>query len=340
MNKTLGGSGILGGQNQTYWTGRRNRVKAIIYPSGPLTTLPDSSVSDPFDLLPGCAQSIRHVIDAPGGRTGGTALYTTLLIPSATPVGRCFIFMAGHHNETSWRTSYAITDGSSSILRMLARGWHVLAMDMPGLGEQPRPQSVVIGGSATTPDPVHAYAAAFSDGGPDPNRIFTDHVVRTMNQITATYGITRFALAGHSGSGNTAGLLAAVDDRFECVHLMSGGWYSETFTIAQCIEGYNNNPAIAAASIGNSHALHWVYTVSAALAGRSTVVHSSPTDSQYNYVGDGGAREFAYWQAWAPRVQQYLGSWATASLYQKAGDHAPDADQGAFIENHLLTHMP
>jgi hypothetical protein len=345
FSSALGGSGILGGQDPLYWAQRRKKVRDHVYPSGLPTSLVDSTATNPFSpsLLPGCSHVRRYVVDEPGGRSGGSPLYADLCAPTVPAVGKCLVFMAGHiqtleGNPMPWRDAYALNDGTSPILRMLARGWHVLAMDMPGLGDQPVDQVVVIGGSPVSIGQTHGYSGGFSDGGPNPNRIFLDHAIRGMNQVTESFGITDFAIGGHSGGADTAAMLGMVEDRFKVVHLMSGGWYSETLPDAH-IEGWNANPTIYYASLGTAAAVQWMFTVAAALTGRVTVAHSSPTDTQYNYLGDGGAREFAYWQEWTPRVQQYLGSWASVALYQKAGGHDPDAAQAAFIESHLLTNM-
>ena len=341
MERNPAGNGIFGGQSPQYWANRRSRVRSNIYPDGPLTTLPDSSEVNPFAPLPaGCSQIVRYVTDAPGGRTGGTALQADLAIPSVAPVGKCLVFMCGHSLGT-WVDSYCLTDGSSVILRMLACGWYVLCLDLPGLGFQPTPQVVVINGSTVTPNPTDNYTSAYADGGPSPNRIFFDHIIRAMNQITATYGITKFALAGHSGGACTAAMLACIESRFSVVHLMSGGWY--VYTVPTQIESDNLNPAFAAAAPGTTPALNLIYMVGAALPGRITVVHSCPTDDQYNHSGDQGLQEYNWWANWVPMVQHYFGNWASVTLFTKMGFdgsyHAPDPVQAAWIEAHLLANM-
>jgi pimeloyl-ACP methyl ester carboxylesterase len=206
---------------------------------------------------------------------------------------------------------------------------------MPGLGDQPNPQVVVFNGSPVTPSPVHAYATGFSDGGPSPNQIYLNHIIKTLNQITASYGITRFSLVGHSGGANVAAMLAAMDSRLKNVQLLQGGWYQATNPDTD-VETWIYNPAVELASFATTPAIHWMYTTAASMPHRMTVVHSSPTDPQYDF-GEGAAAEFEHWKEWGTRVQEYFSNWASVTTRKKTGPgHGPDPDQAKFIEDCLL----
>ena len=348
MRSTCRGSGILGGDSPIYWAFRRAQLLASIYPSGALATLPDSSTTTvTYTLPPGCDHVKRHIIADPGGRGGATetAAYADLAVPTAAPVNKCMIFLGGHgvgELESWWQqtpapSAYCNSDGSSIILRMLADGWHVLCVDLPNYGIQPQPQIVYSAGSPVsyTHETSHPYSALFSDGGPSPNRLFLDHIVRAMNQITVTYGISHFGLVGHSGGANVAAMLAAVDSRFSAVHLLAPGTFNGANSSSD-IEGWAGNPAIVAAG---GHIVDMV-RVAAAVPRRKTVVHLSASDPYFS-------ADYPLWAAWAPTALSYFSGPAMGGCLSfqpntsnEAGDyHAPNPTQAAFVEAHLLANV-
>ena len=268
-------------------------------------------------------------MNSPGGRSGATAspAYADLAIPTAAAVGKCMVFLGGHgsgESEAWWKTTYCASDGSSIIRRMLARGWHVLCVDMPDYGVQPQPQIVYSAGSPVsyTAENSHAYSALFSDGGPNPNRLFLDHIRLAMNQIASSFALS-FSLVGHSGGANVAAMLACVDARFRVVHLLQAGSFNGAGSSSDVEAWSGNNAIIAAGGYISNAAL-----VGAAFSGRATIIHTSPNDEYF-----GG--DYPLWQAWQPSAVAAL-PFAALSLALRTGTHAIDATQAVFVENHLL----
>ena len=340
---TSRGSGILGGNSAAYWAIRRNRVKLSIYPDGPLTTQPDSVATCGFTLPTGVGHGQRLTIASSGGRdVRGSSSHVDVWYPDVAPVGKCFVMMTGHlAGALPWydSTAYCTTDGSSMILRLLADGWHVLVADMPAYGTMPYPEVVYSAGSPLSYT-QHNCWALFSDGGPSPNRLFLDQIIRGMNWVTATLGITKFGLMGHSGGAQTSAMMAAIDDRFSCFFMLGGGPFQGAGTIDD-VEAYYLNPTIQASG-------SWVSAmamVGAAVFGRHTV---------YSYSAGDEFRplDFPLWQAEAVTVNSYLAGngFATVEFFNKINPHIatpadpcpyhdPDPTLAEFVEATMLTHV-
>ena len=332
--------------NAAWWLALRAACKASVYTAGAvIATEADTTAEWEYDLPTGCDSITRYVTNEPGGRSGGSVAYADFCFPLATPVNKCLVFLGGHIQATTWDAFYCNADGSSIILRMLAAGWHVLAVDEPGYGRQPHPQIVVLNGTPRTVNDGggHPYFDGFGDGGPNPNRIFTDHIIRAMTSITADIGITRFSLVGHSGGAMCTAILAACEDRFRVVHWLQGGNWAGAGSDTD-IEGWYGNTMMTPACGGDSTPRLGLGTPaliapSAAVANRITVVSYAPSDEYF-----GGS--LATWQAWQAQVGAWLDSslGAKLSLYVKTGQevgditpyHTPDPTQAAMVAASLI----
>ena len=153
------GSPVIGNPlngKSSYWLALRTAVKASVYPSGVIATAADSSSTVPVVMSDGTVNVTQYVTTQPGGRAGGTALYCHLWAPTVAAVGKCLVWLGGHIQTQKWYTDggYCNPDGASIIRRMHARGWHVLAVDMPSYGMQPIPATVVLNSTPPVQIPV------------------------------------------------------------------------------------------------------------------------------------------------------------------------------------------
>ena len=317
-----------------YLNARLTAALAAVYPGGALTSLVDTvepawaGVAAPS----GCASITRYTVTNPGGRSGGTAIYAHLLNPSAAALGKCVVWNAGH---VGWWDTYCTSTEANVIPQLLAAGYHVLAVDMPNYGLQPQ-QAVVLNGSLVT---MPSHASGHIPGTVPPPwdtpslvRLYTDHIVRGMNQITHDLGITTFALIGHSGGGCAATLLAPLESRFKIVHLLQGSPYAtEPSHDSSDYESYGLNDCwyglVAMTYQGAA-------TYSAMGTGRLLVLH----DDGY-FVGD----QSALWMAWQDRSNIWYamsGVGGNVTFRQKLSvTHSIDQPQVDFILAHLGTYL-
>lgn len=337
----------------SYWTGKRAAALAAIYPSGVPATYPDTTTPN-WDQTPmwvkplaGLASVTRYTVTNAGGRSGGTPIYAHLLLPSAPFAGRCLVFHAGHGDDTQlhggWSSlDYVASDGSSVILRMLARGWLVLAVDLPNYGLQPLPQAAVINGALVAQNEWFFHTPRLSAepfDAPSITRLYTDHVIIAMNRVSADYPGIGFDLLGHSGGGAAMAMLATVESRFRQVHLCQGGrmWYVESGEPFDW-EGYTANDVMTATQNGAGGGYHDEVAVGATFPNRLTVVHAADADE---YYGD----DHSAWFDWITSVAPWIvgATNATSTLYfhrKLTGAHAIDAPQAAWIEDCLVTGAP
>jgi len=279
----------------------------------------------------GCASITKLSFNSPGGRSGGTPATAHVCVPTAAPIRKALVFLGGH-SVTGWNVFYCNADGSSVILRMLARGWHVICVDMPNYGIQDT-QRVVVNGTPATMAQHHTWHIPYGltppFDGPPMLRLFLDHIIQTTTWALSNVCNT-VCLAGVSGGGATANLLGAIDDRFRVVELMQFG-----------------NPTIGAGSVGDQESwtandlmvaatnktLAELAVITAAVTGRRTVLQTADSDE---YLGDIHLNWESVVANWAPQILAEFGGVLTS--YHRAGAHSIDATQAAWIESDLVAH--
>lgn len=318
------------------WASGLSDALAAIYPSGVLASLADVVENEWAGVTPpsGCASITRHTISEPGGRAGGSVVYSHVLLPDAVARGQCVVVLPGH---SPWLDDYCSANQGNLIPLLLAAGYHVLAVDMPNYGLQPL-QAVVINGTLSTMGSKNSQHApsAFGVGpytGPALVRLYTDHIIRSMNQVTDDLGITDFALVGHSGGGATASLLAPIESRFSVVHLLQGGTNSDAITgVWTEWELYDRNELNTALRGGYKIAAAF----SAAFPGRLTVLHSADADEYF-------LDQHIAWATWTENMRMWFGLAGIAALTEyhrkTTGTHNIDATQAAYVVNHLLANF-
>ena len=205
------------------WASARAGIASLVYPSGVVATGVDSSIPNfaTYPLPLGCSHMTQYAIANPGGRVCTEPQYQYLCYPTASAVGKTFVWLCGHLAPNQ----YIQTDGSSPIVQMLALGWHVLIIPIPTLdwtAVAPGPQHITINGILTSVF-EHAYQPLDHDGGPNANRMFTDQAIRATTQAIADVSPSKLILAGHSGGGNTSAMVAALDSRFVAYYCFEGG---------------------------------------------------------------------------------------------------------------------
>lgn len=317
------------------WAAKQAAMMAAVYPGGKPTSGVD--VVEPgwtglSPLPPECASITRYTVTEPGGRNGGTVAYCHLMAPSAIPNGKFVAHLAGH-GATSLH--YLLRDGSSVILRALAAGFHVLAVDLPNYGWQPQPQVVVINGTTLTQTPSTWHAPNGMDppyDSPSLVRLYTDHIIRSMNQVDADYAPSSWSAVGHSGGGDTLTLLAALESRFRVVHFCQANGYVEQYPIGGSFNyeswGLNDIYAVVRGSYKD------VAVACSAFPGRTAVLHSADADE---YGGD----QSPLWLSWIGEVQPWLRSIPGASISYRHWDsgHNFQSPQAAWIVAHLVANL-
>jgi predicted alpha/beta-hydrolase family hydrolase len=326
--------------NPAYWAAKRAAVLAAVYPGGFPTALVD--LVEDFAMGAGgtpdeSSEVMRYTVASPGGRSGGSPSYAYLFVPKVDMCGKCHVFLGGH--APNGIEEYLHTEEYRMIDALLALGWLVVGIDMPNFGPWQPAQVVVANGTtyAQTKNVQHFPTGAPTStptGEPSYTRLYTDHVILAVNQIVEDYGISRFSLSGHSGGGQWASMVAALDSRYRDVQILQGMDY----TVAQA-----GNPvewetwtekedAVAAQHIAHGGQKDLI-AVGASFPGRSTVCHTGPSE-------DAGLTTEANLTEWAARVNVWLktstGSELEYRRKQSAG-HAIAADQG--IVEHLELHV-
>lgn len=320
---------------RAYWRSARERACYAVWGQNtPPSFLPDTiELNWDAGYIPtGASHMHRYTITNPGGRTGGSVAYGHLLTPTIAPVGKLLVWLAGH-STTGWSNYYGQDDGTSILTRMLARGWHVLGFDLPNYGYNPT-QAVVINGSLVTQTKNTNHAPKGSTApfdGPPIIRLTLDPIIACFNRVTTDFTFTTIALAGQSGGGSTATLVASVMDRPNIVHYIQFGQPSITTDDASEWEQTSINELRAAATNGT---IGDTALLGASAANRITVMHAADADE---YVGDKHLAWEAITARWAPMIaREFNGS---LSFYRKTtGAHGIDATQAAWIETHLATY--
>lgn len=344
--------------NPDFWAAKRMAVLAAVYPDGALTGFPDvieenwgaTAVPGVIDTefgdieIPGLASITRYTLTNSGGRSGGTPSYCHFLIPMATPVNKCLLFHAGHGTaESAWHgwsgTAYIGDISYSFILRMLARGWHVLAVDLPNYGLQPKPQTAVVNGSLSTQTNYYHHVPRGIAGpydAPSITRLYTDHTILAMNQIDADHPGIKWALAGHSGGAAVGAILSALDSRFLAFHSVqsSAANPNSSYGTSDCWEGYAETDIGIAAHFGKVNNLPDIVRVGSSFPSRKTVMHVA--DADYGDLGyPEEERKFHEWVTNTGCWWQDVGS-SMIYYHKTEGDHWPDEAQAAYIEAHLV----
>lgn len=321
----------------SYWTAGRAAIMAAVYPDGALTSLVD--VVEPewagISLPSGCASITRYTVTEPGGRSGGSGAYVHRLNPTAAALEKCVIFCAGH--VTAWNVEYCSSTDGNIIPALLAAGYHVLAVDLPNFGLQPL-QAVVINGSLRTMGGKNLYhqpdQLAGPWSGPSLVRLYTDHIIRAMNQITEDLGISIFGLLGHSGGASTAAMVACTDVRPSVVHFIQSTGYVTTPAsgVQYEYETWSGND-VQTAVHGNANEQK---AFAMAVPGRRTVQHFADADE---FSGD----QHLLWQQWVEQLTTWIGNAAAgtnvAGYRKTTGAHNIDATQTAWIVAHLQAHL-
>jgi pimeloyl-ACP methyl ester carboxylesterase len=325
---------------EAYWSAKRAAMLASVYPSGLPAALPDVTTTNwaghgkPTE----CASITRYETTSPGGRSGGTSAYVHRLNPVAAPVAKCLVFHTGHgtHDASGWWQNFCASDGSSIIRLMLAEGWTVLAVDLPNYGDQPTPQIAVVNGATVTQTSYLFHAPRLSTwpiDAPTPTRLYTDHVIAAMNAVAVETPSTRFALAGHSGGGNVAALLAGLDSRYVQVHhLQSHDYTTEPSGQYTDWEGYSSSELGLAASRRSITALRLdLMAATACFPGRTSYVHFADNDGDY---GD----HHAEWIEWIAQMRPWAKNVGAELIgYRKTtGVHDIDATQASYVRARLL----
>jgi pimeloyl-ACP methyl ester carboxylesterase len=212
------------GDGSIDWAAYQAAIISAVYPSGVIATGADT-VEDPFTLANTPAEAskvIRYTVADPGGRSGGSPLYTWRLPPVAARTGELLIFNCGHLADAWTSSYYCAADGTSIIRRALAAGMDVLVTNPPAYGLQPDPQVINIVDAGPTEVSGHAYSAVMSDGGPNFLRIFSDVVIRSLTTAIAALHPTKIYMVGHSGGGWLSALLGVLDSRLDVTACLQG----------------------------------------------------------------------------------------------------------------------
>lgn len=287
----------------------------------------------------GCSSVTNLTFANPGGRPG-SSITVQVLNPSVAPVGKALLHICGHAGGAGGWTSYYVDgDGSSVVLRMLARGWHVLIADLPNYGLQPTQATMyyrepVVGIMTMTKDTLHVPNGYWTaDGGPSFNRLFFDHLVGAINWAQGAGSIGDVtSVIGHSGGGGVLRQFAAVEERPRVWHLMQGMHAMSQSAATYDLESANTSDVEIACGVDlvRGYAVMDMVPMWATVSGRITVIHSADAD-EYN-----GDQHLTYEQLvalWGPRVPGSL------TFYRKTtGSHMIDATQAAWVENHLATY--
>lgn len=189
------------------------------------TRLPDS-VAHSFGSVEGAASWDRYTVANVGGR--GTVSYFDWVAPTAPSNGRAIFLMTGNSGDwspTGYAPMYAMTQA------VLAAGYYICGLAIPGRGPNPDPEMTLIGG---VPTPITAggtvsggyntnYQPLDSDEGtPSPTRLIEPAIV-AINQIKSTNPELTICMFGHSGGGWTAEMVSAIDLRItHSISLMGG----------------------------------------------------------------------------------------------------------------------
>ncbi|CAB4130724.1 hypothetical protein UFOVP276_123 [uncultured Caudovirales phage] len=313
-----------------YWMAHRNTVKNYIYPGMVLPTKTPTVITSPITVPAEASHIIRLIFPDPGGRTGGTAANVDVAFPFVPYSGGVGTWYCGHNNPGVRYDmgNYWKDDGTSIPKGWLAAGKIVVLNELPGYGIR-QPETVVMAGQPIVVNADgHHYESGFNDGGPTPNRLFTDPAIWALDYVGSLYNPSSYCIAGHSGGSDASALVAACDDRYSKVFLLQPG-SSTGYGSLNDVEQWGANPAMQYSVQDNIAGL---FATSGVVQGRTTYIGY---DNQDEY--DPG--KIGFWTNWITSSSHWLSacvSNASLVLHQKYGIydgmyHNIDVDECSYV---------
>jgi pimeloyl-ACP methyl ester carboxylesterase len=179
-----------------------------------------TGVSNPFPSY-NVARVDEYVASMSNGQSNTSNLYNA----SSPNNGRVVILNPGHQGTCDW-TAFSGGYRMQAVLQtLLAAGYSVFAMNMPGCGS------------------TSAHVALFSSYGNAAMSYFFEPAVQAMNYWDSHATFSRYDFVGLSGGGWTAPNLAALDTRIKISVGVAGSWPGITMTGINCSQYCGDNSA-------------------------------------------------------------------------------------------------
>jgi hypothetical protein len=201
-------------------------VMATMYPAGIPTAGADADEdgSEMVAAQTGQSSCRRYTFLQNGGfEAGGSPIYAWLIAPTVTHINKLIVFCDGHIAVGDhWDTE---TAGELNLYETaLAAGMHVLVCEMPNLGYNPNPNTLVHQGEDI--DVLyHWYDVISGVVNPNGMRVFVDYILRGITQALATVaGLQLAGIVGFSGGGFPSTVAQLVDPRIRTRYAVAGYW--------------------------------------------------------------------------------------------------------------------
>src|SRR5208282_1909652 len=166
------------------------------------TTLPTvtAGISNPFPSY-NVFRVDQYVASMSNGQSNTSNLYL-----ANSPNNRLVILNPGHQGTCDW-TTFALGYNIQPMLQeLLAAGYSVFAMNMPGCGS------------------IAEHQALFTSYGNTAMSYFFDPAVQAMNYWDANFSFRDYNMMGLSGGGWTTTILPALDPRIKISIPVAGSW--------------------------------------------------------------------------------------------------------------------
>lgn len=167
------------------------------------TTLPTvtTGISNPF---PGynVARVDQYVASMSNSQSNTSNLYNA----NSPNNGRVVILNPGHQGTCDWTAFWSGYNMQQTLQGLLAAGYSVYAMNMPGCGS------------------ISAHQSLFSSYGNTAMSYFFQPAVQAMNYWDANNTFSRYDMVGLSGGGWTTTILPALDTRIKISIPVAGSW--------------------------------------------------------------------------------------------------------------------
>jgi hypothetical protein len=240
-----------------------------------------------------------------------------------------------HHGHADILTAFGI---QPSTEYWLGRGFHIFNVAMPlynpnnyGHSVQTRSGSVLIGPYQTH----NCFRNLIADGElVSPLRVFLDPVIRLVNYIVRTMGVSTVAMAGLSGGGWTTHMAPIYDQRITLSYPVAGYQPKSVYPAADYEQGAGNLAGVEylMVPVPSMFAL-------AAYPGRRVWQILNWKDQYYPYVGNEAAVD-AYVADTKAQLQGNTLGFFDLRVDTTTADqeHVLSADSRAFIANDILAH--